>query len=100
MLKIMDVKTAIDIIKNNKKIYPNPDVQYVWDKAIDMAINALDKQDGKTPVKTKPLTKNVKIGNTVFAKGISVLCKCPTCKMLVKPKQKYCRECGQSIDWN
>lgn len=63
---------------NSNEIYTDD-----WDEAILMAKEALEKQIPKKPV------------GGVKAAGI-----CPNCnRNYVEYKDKYCRRCGQALDW-
>lgn len=70
---------AIEILR--KKIVPC--VKHsAWEEAVNMAISALKKQEGKKPV-------------AVSAKSTWV--KCPVCGSTVI--DEYCVKCGQKILW-
>ena len=64
--------------------------------AIEMAINALEKQIPKkpTPIDYEKYMDTVK--NALFLKGAYW---CPNCNHVVKCGT-YCSDCGQKIDWN
>lgn len=64
-------------------------------EALDMAINAMEKQIPKKPI--------------IHTNDIDRLACCPVCDSNVdwtyegfwrKGNPKYCRECGQAIDWS
>ena len=57
-------------------------------EAIDMAINALEKQIPNKPVKKSFI---------VPYEGINV---CPSCKEPLGGKRHYCSKCGQKLDWS
>ena len=57
-------------------------------EAIDMAIQALEKQIPKKPVKKSFI---------VPYEGINV---CPSCKEPLGGKRHYCSKCGQKLDWS
>lgn len=65
---------------------------YTWSsnsyQAIEMAIEALEKQIQKKP---KVLLKGTTDWNTK--------CVCQNCKGFIFGKPKYC-ECGQALDWS
>ena len=64
--------------------------------AIEMAINALEKQIPKkpTPIDYEKYMDTVK--NALFLKGAYW---CPNCNHVVKCGT-YCSDCGQKLDWN
>lgn len=74
------VREAIETIKSN---YPTSGY-YMLCEALDIAIEALEKQLPK-----KPVLKRKAYG------GIMV---CPICE--VSDYGKYCRHCGQKIKWS
>lgn len=75
----MNNREAIEILR--EKIVPC--VKHsAWDEAIDMAISALEKQEGK-----KPIAVNAK----------STWVKCPVCGST--DIDEYCEKCGQKILW-
>ena len=64
--------------------------------AIEMAINALEKQIPKnpTPIDYEKYMDTVK--NALFLKGAYW---CPNCNHVVKCGT-YCSDCGQKLDWD
>lgn len=60
---------------------------------------AIEKQKGLKCERVK-LQEDVKIGNGTFRKGTSVCAKCPMCEGWVQIQDKYCRYCGQKLDWS
>ena len=64
--------------------------------AIEMAINALEKQIPKkpTPIDYEKYMDTVK--NALFLKGSY---RCPNCNHVVKCGT-YCSDCGQKLDWS
>jgi len=73
-----------------------------WDKALDMAIEALEKQIPKEPIE-----------EAHNAKTISYNLYCPTCGKIIGYRgtitgriaqkygnEDYCGKCGQAIDWS
>lgn len=77
----MTIEEAIKDIKENIK--PS-----VGGKSLDMAIEALEKQIPKKPIKLDDWGEYY---------------KCPICDKYAVDnlgcKHKFCRECGQRIDW-
>lgn len=57
-------------------------------EALDIAIQALEKQIPKKPNKCIGFTKSLFV--------------CPTCgrKQPIMYEQYYCKECGQKLDWS
>lgn len=60
---------------------------------------AVEKQKGRKCERVK-LQKDIKIGSGTFRKGTSVCAKCPACEGWVQIQDKYCRYCGQKLDWS
>jgi hypothetical protein len=61
--------------------------------------DAVEKQKGRKCERVK-LQEDIKIGNGTFRKGTSVCGKCPACESWVQIQDKYCRYCGQKLDWS
>lgn len=73
------VREAIEIIKSN---YPTSGY-YMLREALDIAVEALEKQLPKKPIE----------------KGIHfVYYKCPNCNRILPIDKNYC-DCGQKLDW-
>ncbi len=73
------VREAIEIIKSN---YPTSGY-YMLCEALDIAVEALEKQLPKKPIE----------------KGIHfVYYKCPNCNRILPIDKNYC-DCGQRLDW-
>ena len=83
---------AIELLRGRKIILPSTSMGFVGDeieyvrsvnKATDMAIAALEKQEGKKPVYN------------------GVNCECPFCNTTIETDMKpwYCDICGQRIEW-
>lgn len=68
-----------------------------YDKAYGTIARALNKQIANEP-KTIIVAKETEIGNMVLGKGCK-LYKCSAGHLMTRG-DKYCRECGQKIDWN
>ena len=75
----MDINNAIDILYAMKAIYKDAATLH----ALEIAIDAMRKQDGKRPVP-------VRQGSTWS--------KCPVCGDTYI--DEYCGKCGQKIDWS
>ena len=56
-------------------------------KAVEVAINALEQQIAKRPVETEEFTEGGWIG------------KCPNCCSDCNDVMNYCDQCGQRLDW-
>lgn len=91
----MTPKEAIEELKDDKKLYETeichandgtPDGYLL--QALDMAIEALEKQIPK-----KPISLGEDIDRDVG--------QCPNCKEIIDTYEdyKYCSDCGQAIDW-
>ena len=79
---IINEAEAIECLKINK-----PTSGYMMlQEAVDMAIQALEKQIPKKPYKDNE--------NGVYEKDY-----CPTCHRSLFPNDHHC-ECGQAIDWS
>ena len=63
--------------------------------AFEMAIDALEKQIPKKPIKTKIATLN-KSPEAISWESINC---CPRCESNLAPQYKYCPQCGLEIDW-
>ena len=66
-------------------------------KALDMAIEALEKQVAKNVITIHSIKEDVNVGNVAFRKGCK-LTKCPVCGKFLS-NDKYCRYCGQRLKW-
>lgn len=64
--------------------------------AFEMAIDALEKQMPKKPIKTKIATLNKSPEDISWE---SIHC-CPRCKSNLVSQYKYCPQCGLEIDWS
>ena len=64
--------------------------------AFEMAIDALEKQMPKKPIKTKIATLN-KSPEAISWESIHC---CPRCKSNLVSQYKYCPQCGLEIDWS
>lgn len=73
------VREAIEIIKSN---YPTSGY-YMLREALDIAVEALEKQLPK-----KPIEKSIHF----------VYYKCPNCNRILPIDKNYC-DCGQKLDW-
>ena len=64
--------------------------------AFEMAVDALEKQMPKKPIKTKIATLN-KSPEAISWESIHC---CPRCKSNLVSQYKYCPQCGLEIDWS
>ena len=64
--------------------------------AFEMAIDAIEKQVPKKPIKTKIATLN-KSPEAISWESIHC---CPRCESNLAPQYKYCPQCGLEIDWS
>lgn len=64
--------------------------------AFEMAIDAIEKQVPKKPIKTKIATLN-KSPEAISWESIHC---CPRCKSNLVSQYKYCPQCGLEIDWS
>ena len=84
--------TEIEAIKELHEIRPRGGIiPLKRAEAIDMAINALEKQIPKKPIKSE--NQVVRYVNTYY---------CPTCELGITGTNiaKWCYHCGQKIDWS
>lgn len=63
--------------------------------AFEMAIDALEKQVQKKPIKTKIATLN-KSPEAISWESIHC---CPRCESNLVSQYKYCPQCGQTLNW-
>ena len=63
--------------------------------AFEMAVDALEKQVQKKPIKTKIATLN-KSPEAISWESIHC---CSRCESNLDSQYKYCPQCGQEIDW-
>ena len=92
MTEIEAIIEAIEVIEKNR-----PTSGYTMlNEALDIAINALEKQIPKkpTPIDYEKYMDIVK--NALFLKGAYW---CPNCNHVVKCGT-YCSDCGQKLDWD
>lgn len=83
----MTVKEAIEILKRLQEPEPwDPQLNSAAYDALDMAISALEKQEGKKP------HKNYKSYSAVW-------CDCGCYLGFERDGKKYCPNCGQKILW-
>ena len=87
---------AIECLKSNK-----PTSGYVMlQESIDMAINALEKQIPKKVEIRKATNDDIESELRDFITVKGRICRCPSCRCCIHISElKYCRECGQKLDW-
>ena len=77
----MTIQESIDYIKRHcNPDYPSGKTE--WETAINMAIDALQKQIPKNPIPD------------------GYKDKCPVCGLIVKFGEQYCKGCGQKLRWS
>ena len=84
---IINEAEAIECLKSNK-----PTTGYIMlQEAVDMAIQALEKQIPKKPVKSE--NQVARYVNTYY---------CPICNLGITGTNiaKWCYHCGQKLDWS
>ena len=82
----MNNETAIKNLNAMKMNYDQRDKRSIPIRTINMAIEALEKQIPKEPIKLKAMTYK----------------RCPVCKNNVEnlmEQHGYCPSCGQNIGW-
>lgn len=76
------------------------DNQMDFVEEIEMAIDALEKQIPRKPIKAnRIINKN----GQLFLNDDNEYCKCPICTLYDVPlreNQRYCHYCGQALDWD
>lgn len=82
---------AIKILSETPVAYPDPDAQSIWDEAIDMAISALEKQEGKKPIGTHYAHMRCSACNHRIPSGGG---------SSSRRRDNWCNYCGQRIDWS
>ena len=89
--------TNEDAIKTINIAIAEVEWNYPMDYAVafEMAIDALEKQVQKKPIKTKIATLN-KSPEAISWESIHC---CPRCESNLAPQYKYCPQCGQEIEW-
>ena len=87
----MTNEDAIKYAKENILAYTSEMAEF---KAL--AIDAIEKQIPKKPIKTKIATLN-KSPEAVSWESIHC---CPRCESNLAPEYKYCPQCGLEIDWS
>ena len=90
----MESKEAIETI-NIAMAEVEWDYPMDYTVAFEMAIDALEKQVQKKPIKTKIATLN-KSPEAISWEQIHC---CPICKSNLVSQYKYCPQCGLEIDW-
>ena len=87
----MTIDEAIKFAKENILAYTSEMAEF---KAL--AIEALEKQMPKKPIKTKIATLN-KSPEAISWEQIHC---CTRCESNLAPQYKYCPQCGLEIDWS
>lgn len=93
----MTPQEAISALKliNLKRVHPF----YDWEEmreVRDTAINALEKQIPKKPIKKNPICYEKTKDGTEF---IAYDYFCPDCNKQIKATEHHCK-CGQALDWS
>lgn len=93
----MTEQEAIQVLNN----YKLSNRCQLLDQALEIAINALNQKDSKYPIMHIVTEKEspIEIDKISFYKGTSVH-KCPNCYQWVSKKDRFCPECGQSLNWS
>ena len=86
----MTENEAIELIENDLKLH-SKDLSSKYKNGLRMAIQALEKQIPKKPIKSE--NQVVRYVNTYY---------CPTCELGITGTNiaKWCYHCGQKIDWS
>ena len=115
----MTAKEAIQRIRNHNEIHSEKEPYFAVHitEALNMAVEALEKQISKKPIKQIWIDDEKHKGDVRLATKDDVLTKdnhdsinlCPDCKEWVmrykylrppRDKDYYCRHCGQALDWS
>ena len=96
----MTEQEAIEVIKRVYNVScPDYEDEMLYEKAIELAIKALEKQIPQTLFENK--FNKMHIGDTV--NGICPVCftdfVCITPKYYKEEGYGYCKQCGQKLDW-
>lgn len=67
--------------------------------AVQMAIEASEKQIPKKPHPIKVAVDRLQVGNARWGKG-TIVYRCPDCETYMSRLHDYCFKCGQKIDWS
>ena len=87
----MTYEEAINHIKKHNEAHQRTEHFAVYiTEALNMAIQALEKQIRKKPI---PITRN-EHSNKIIGYG------CPNCHKDIVGSGFYCWSCGQAIDWS
>lgn len=57
-----------------------------------------DRRDDKCPLKTQDPMDSIVVPNGIDRSG-GWWFQCPSCKMEIEPRDRYCRSCGQAVKW-
>ena len=88
---------AIECLKSNK-----PTTGYIMlQEAVDMAIQALEKQIPKKIEIRKATNDDIESELRDFITVKGRICRCPSCRCCIHISElKDCGECGQKLDWS
>ncbi len=84
MSKSMTPERAIEIITN---VIQNETITEEKDMALAIAQKVFEYRTHKKPIENPT--------NSFFAD-----LRCPDCNALIARNQKYCKNCGQALDWS
>lgn len=90
-------EAAKRIIEHNRihsKKEPNA---YYITKALNIAVEALNKQTPQKPISFEA-TSEIKIGAGTWGVGTTVY-KCSCCDSFISRSSDFCSKCGQAVDW-
>ena len=88
----MTIQEAIEVLKEE---YKYEQLESYVNEALEIAIEAMEKQIPKKPIKKNPVCYDKrKDGNELYAYDYH----CPYCDRKVNKGEHHCR-CGQALDW-
>ena len=92
----MTPQEALENLKNilDYEVDYNP-----YKLALNMAINALEKQIPKKPNGIYDENKCEKDKKEFYYEQV-LIGQCPSCNQEVQEGMKFCMDCGQAIDWS
>lgn len=102
----MTTEEALKELQNNLQVAIqdqdglNPEYERQQIDSLQIALEALEKQIPKKPIKTNYI---VKVHGVHTLLDENEFTKCPSCTykdIEVKRGQKYCHICGQALDWS
>ncbi len=90
----MTIEDAIARIQDHNRVHQQKEHgAFYITEALNMAVDALEKQIPKKPIKCCPLNdQNEMLDENEYY-------KCPACGLKFRKTYEYCHYCGQRLDW-